>query len=336
MQVFQINPLDWAVLQDWIWTEGQGDPGFPHALNEFAPSYSTFNTDQFYEAAAKASLDVHQVIQGRPYFLTNGNASRAQWKPVTDDQIYNLSAIVDPFSYAGIAGHAFQVAARYGSVPVPPSALQLGPKQPALSGLGLLKHIEILNEPDGWWAGREHFMKPFEIAAMLSAAYDGHEGRMEPLGPGGVGIKKADPSMQVVMPGVTGTSRRNLDLVRMIQLWGQFARTDGKFPADVLNFHGYSTDLTANKVDMTPEQAHMLEGLQELVAWRNTHEPTMEVWLTEFGWDTDQRSTDRALAYGPYSADQVQAMWLVRGFMLASASGLVRGRPIAGVLFAFA
>jgi hypothetical protein len=43
--------------QDWIWTEGAGDPGFPHALNKFEPSYSSFEIDTFYQAAANASLD---------------------------------------------------------------------------------------------------------------------------------------------------------------------------------------------------------------------------------------------------------------------------------------
>ena len=53
---------------------------------------------------------------------------------------------MDPQSYTGIAGHAFQVAARYGSVEVAsPELLQLGQGQKPRSGLGLLKHVEILN-----------------------------------------------------------------------------------------------------------------------------------------------------------------------------------------------
>lgn len=254
-------------------------------------------------------------MQNRPWFLAHGNKTQAEWKPIANAKIHNLSAIIDAHSYAGISSHAFQVAARYGSVPVASAGLlQLGEGQAPVSGLGLLKHIEILNEPNGWWRGREGFMKPFEIAAMLSAVFDGHEGSMGP----GIGIKSADKAVQVVMPGVTGTSRRNLDIVRMIRLWAQAMRTDGQFPADVLNFHGYSTDNQADPGDNTPEQAHMLEGLKELVAWRDLYEPRMELWLTEFGYDTAQGSPDRAKAYAQYSADQVQAMWLVRGFMLAS------------------
>lgn len=299
-----------------VWTEGDGDPGYPHAQNKFSSSYAGFDIDAFYEAATKASLDVHQVIQNRPWFLTHGNKTQAEWKPLEDADIHNLSAIVNPASYTGIAAHAFQVAARYGGVPVAsPSLLQLGAGQKPRSGLGLLKHIEILNEPNGWWRGREGFMKPYEIAAMLSAVYDAHESTLD--GPG-LGIKAADKDVQVVMPGVTGTSRRNLDIVRMIRLWAQSERKDMRFPADVLNFHGYSTDEQADPGDATPEQAHMLEGLRELVSWRDNFEPQMQLWLTEFGYDTAQGSPDRAKAYAQYSAEHVQAMWLVRGFMLAS------------------
>ena len=71
-----------------------------------------------------------------------------------------------------------------------------------------------------------------------------------------------------------------------------------------------------------PEAAKMFEGLQELVAWCNTYAPDLDVWLTEFGYDTAQGSPDRAKQYGKYSAEQVQGMWLVRGFMLGVAAGL--------------
>ena len=132
--------------QDWVWTEGEGDPGFPHAQNKFSPSYASFDIDRFYESAKNASLDVHQTMQGRPWFLDHGNATQAQWKPIQNAVIHNLSAIVDPQSYTGIAGHAFQVAARYGSVEVASAELlQLGQGQKPRSGLGLLKHVEILN-----------------------------------------------------------------------------------------------------------------------------------------------------------------------------------------------
>jgi hypothetical protein len=92
--------------QDWSWTEGEGDPGFPHAANKFSPTYSGFDIDAFYTAVANASLDLHQCLQARPWFLSHGNTTEVTWKPVPDVQIYNVSAIVDPSSYVAHLPHA--------------------------------------------------------------------------------------------------------------------------------------------------------------------------------------------------------------------------------------
>ena len=67
---------------------------------------------------------------------------------------------------------------------------------------------------------------------------------------------------------VTGTSRKNLDICAMIQLWARSKRKDGRFPADVLNFHGYSTDLKADPASgRTPEQNNMQQGWRARAAW---------------------------------------------------------------------
>ena len=46
---------------DWVWTEGKGDPGFPHALNKYSPAYSPFDFGAFYNATRTAGIEVHQV-----------------------------------------------------------------------------------------------------------------------------------------------------------------------------------------------------------------------------------------------------------------------------------
>lgn len=84
-----------------------------------------------------------------------------------------------------------------------------------------------------YWLAGNHNCR--QIAAMASAAYDGHEQSMG----AGVGAKNADKGFKVILAAVTGTGRRNLDYMRMISLWGKAFRKDQRFPADVLNFHGY-------------------------------------------------------------------------------------------------
>ena len=53
----------------------------------------------------------------------------------------------------------------------------------------------------------------------------------------------------------------------MIQLWARSKRKDGRFPADVLNFHGYSTDLKADPASgRTPEQNNMQQKVHNQTA----------------------------------------------------------------------
>ena len=320
VNVFADDPLERIVgltgtvreYQEWVFTEGPSSPGFPHAQNRFSPTnVPGIDLDKFYNGTHAAGIQVHQALMNRAYFMYKGNKSRMQWAPLPDRDINpvpiaNLSAIVDPASYVAIAAHAFQVAARYGSVQIKDeSLLQLAPGQTRTSGLGIMTQLEILNEPNKWWRGRQGFMTPQQIAAMASAAYDGHEGTLGV----GVGAKTADPSFKMVLAAVTGTGRRNLDYMRMILAWGKAFRHDGKFPADVLNFHGYgvSDDEQASD-DKSPEELDMEGRLAALVAWRDAHVPHAAVWDTEFGWDTDQRSINRAPAYGPWTGEDVQVV----------------------------
>jgi len=62
----------------------------------------------------------------------------------------------------------------------------------------------------------------------------------------------------------------------------------------------------------------------ELTQWRDANQPSLDVWLTEFGYDTAQGSPTKAQEYGRFTAEEVQAMWLVRSFMLAAAAKIDR------------
>jgi serine/threonine-protein kinase ATR len=63
-----------------------------------------------------------------------------------------------------------------------------------------------------------------------------------------------------------------------------------------------------------------------VLTWRNENVPEKEVWLTEFGWDA---STKPAPATGDFakwegSTELQQAEWIVRGFMVLSATAVDR------------
>eukprot|EP00039_Didymoeca_costata_P008781 m.116386 g.116386 ORF g.116386 m.116386 type:complete len:798 (-) comp14229_c0_seq11:91-2484(-) len=303
--------------QDWSWTEGSGDPGYPHAKTDFEPSYSSFLIDSFYQSVQKAGLNIHQCFQGRPIYMTGGNSSQAGWKPVLNKYVNDRKVTSTAAPWVDVGAHAFQVAARYGRTKVPTSLLQLGSNQPVVVAANLLQHIEILNECDGWWHGGEGYVSPVEMAAMLSAAYDGHE---KTLG-NNVGIKNADPTMGVTLGGMASSTP--VDTMRMIMYWAQLNRKDKKLPLDVVNIH-YYCGYANQSSGMSPEDCELEMNMRNLTAWRDQYAPHLQVWLTEFGWDTDPRSPLAAHAYGDYSAEQVQGMWLVRGFMAGLAAGLDR------------
>jgi hypothetical protein len=181
--------------------------------------------------------------------------------------------------------HAPQTAARYGSTAVPLSNLKLAVGQPALTGLGTLAELEILNEPDGTWnGGRNGYYCPFEYAAALSAAYDGHCGALGPT----AGAKTADPGIRVVAGGLAAGFDILEDYWEAMRQWSVARRPCGTFPADVLNFHHYTNDGVS--AGISPEAANLTTSLFHLCGWRDVWAPTIPIWLSEFGYDVDPRS----------------------------------------------
>jgi len=214
----------------------------------------------------------------------------------------------------------FQFAARYGRRAVPKAELTLADGQPLRSGLGTVRFFENANEPDKDWKGRKAFTSPFELAAQCSADYDGHRGKLGP----GHGVRTADPDAKLVMAGLYRKPLLYLDAMRF---WAEHHR-GGSFPADVINVHHYCGDGDEQQAfktrGLSPEAGELRRRAAELVAWRDRHVPTAEVWMTEFGYDTHPGSPLHASAIGPLSAEVVQGAWLVRSNFLLAAAGVDR------------
>src|SRR5690606_32765957 len=129
---------------------------------------------------------------------------------------------------------------------------------------------------------------PYELAAFMSAVYDGHKGEMGP----GFGIKAADPAMKVVMPGLTEV---NIEYVRFMFQWWDVNRGPGDYPFEIFNFHLYSNTSGGNQVDNDrkgeiPEVASYMDALSKAVIYRNIHFPNKEVWISETGYDEHPNS----------------------------------------------
>jgi len=262
----------------WGWRPG----GLAIQPMHQAETQETHGMDEYLERCKSANITPLMCIHQTPEWYSptgrqDGGSDIAPNKPGT--------IRTDPKSYSDYAAFLWQVTARYGRKAWPESALRVDrtPRwsgdilNDKKSGLGLLKYIECWNETDKWWKiGTPEYFTPPEAAALMSACFDA--------------IKEADPSMQVVMPGLTDF---NMDYLRQMDAWFTVNRPKKDWPCDIMNFHHYSH--LGNKKGQfppywfdsgacAPDKDQNFSTVAEVVAFANAL--GKKVWITEFGCDT--------------------------------------------------
>ena len=232
---------------------------------------------------------------------------------------------MDPASYVMYAEFLYQYTLRYGNNPNNTADLVKTVRGAKQINKNLIKWIELGNEPNG---EDSKGYTPYQLAALTSASYDGHCGTMTSPTGSGVGIKNADPNIKVAISGLAGIQTR---YIKTMCFWLKNNRPDGTIGMDAFNVHTYCRKIiTYNgysiEVGVSPEAADLAGQLSDLIEFRDTYYPEKEIWLTEFGWDTNQSylTEGSAHAYGPYTGRQVQAMWLVRSYLILSSIGVDR------------
>ncbi|WP_231460220.1 MULTISPECIES: hypothetical protein [unclassified Pedobacter] len=239
-----------------------------------------------------------------------------------------------PQSYISQARMAFQFAARYGSnknldpalVSVDPSLRWNGDtKNEAKIALNLIKYVECSNEPDKWWRGKQAQQSAEEFAANMSAFYDGHKGTLGK----NVGVKNADPNMQVVMGGLGAA---NPDFVVKMINWckknrGLNANGTVNLCFDVINYHLYSNDSFLNggnaTVGYAPELSDIGTIADKFLKMAKAEAPGLQVWLTETGYDVG-KTPQRAIPIGNKTSYITQADWNLRTALLYARHGISR------------
>jgi len=306
----------------WTWS------GIPNGMDtQFSPNPSTnlrWDFDDFYKRRHSFGIDVCPTITiGRDH-----NPKDTSVDTTTPD------------AYISYAAYLFQYVARYGSNKnIDPDLIKVADGQEKKIGLGYISYVEPLNEPNGTWLGRDLYFSPYELAAFLSICYDGHEGTYK-----NVGVKQADPNCKMSMSGLAGI---NFNYIRAMALWAKYNRKDGKLPFDAINMHHYcgkainkagiakNVDVNLDErgdthekvyVGVSAEEGDIVGMLSKIGEWRDRYAPHLEYWLTEFGWDTNQdyRTSTSSHAYAEYTGRQVQAMWLVREYLLLSSADIDR------------
>ena len=312
--------MDWEKLES---SEG---------VFSFNPTLSGgWNYDAIYERCKAANMEVLACLKQIPGWMQNSypdGERDGENVPVRFGKDF-----ADPRSYIEQAKVAFQYAARYGSnKSVDPALLSVytiprwnqDTPNSIKIGMNLIKYIECDNERDKWWKGRKAYQTAREYAANLSAFYDGHKNTMGPA----IGIKNADPSMQVVIAGlVTGS-----DYVKGMVDWCKEFRgykADGSVNLcwDVVNFHLYTDNSSSSQSGTStrgaaPEVTIANTIVDGFVKVSHDVSQDMPVWITEAGYDVHQESPLKAIPIGSKTAQETQGDWILRTSLFSARHGI--------------
>ena len=324
------NPTDASVVKhlrefhEWSWDEANenisGYLGYPQNQYGFNPSWAGgWNFDQIYKSYKDKGNTIYPTLQSSAFWILGSTTNDStQNKPTTPSE--NTE---NPQSYIEHADYMYQFAARYGSNKnIPTGTIKLKSDNTKLVGLDYVDGVENWNEPNKNWKGRRGLFLPYEYAAMCSADYDGHEKKLGST----LGVKNADPNLKFIMSGLISLDSA---YVKAMKYWFDGNRTDKKFVPDVINFHNYCNDGNGQGSQATkgvsPEAFNLEAKTKAVVDYCKKNIPGKQVWVTEFGYDIQQSTSDqKAQPYGSYTAEQVQAMWNVRNYLAYAAAGVDR------------
>jgi Secretion system C-terminal sorting domain len=266
-----------------------------------------------------------------------------------------------PESYLWYADWVYQFTKKFGSSTTNIGTFKPAPREPttvANIGRNRVGYIELWNESNKYWLTNipNTQFNGDEYAALTNAAFYGTKnngtallaqvGSAVPVPTSinnyQVGIRNADPNMRLVLGGTAGIRDFDENFVKDIKKWFTVApHNTGAFPFDVINFHHYNSSSwdgikfgQVNTTAIHPEADSWTTGFsantkfkQRLKDIRTAFGTTTELWLSEFGFDTNENSPYRTPnikdANGVIVADrqEVQGQWLLRGFMEIAAAG---------------
>ncbi len=338
---------------NWVFNTGfpfeGGSAAYPNNQNRWNPQYFGITKyDDFYQKIASDNLLISPSTLGSIPQVVSPFLNSAD--PTADEILEQMpieagADSLNPASYIAHADYLYQYAARYGKTVFSTNRLntliapKLHPNDPVVTGLGYIDFLEDWNEQDKRYllpVWPKTFFEPEAYAAMLSADYDGHEQTLG-LVPdpdnnsqliSTVGIKNADPTMKSVMGGL---ATADLDYIRRMVAWFKANRSPtasfGQIPLDVINIHYYignNPDFTLSTQGVSPEEGGLRALLETFTAYRDSLMPNTELWLSEFGYDTNNNSAISAPTTGNNSQYEVQAQWIIRSYLEILAAGFDR------------
>lgn len=219
--------------------------------------------DLYYSRMQQLGISVIPCIQGGSTVISGG--TKPPEIPVAEG-----ADTTDPASYKIHAQAMYQIAARYGSNPeIDSKTLNVAEGSEPKTGLNLLYGVENCNEPNKTWSGKANYFSPYELAAMCSADFDGHEGTIP-----NAGVKQADPHFALAVGGLLAGAPL-LDYLSEMKEWFDYNRKDGLFAADIINVH-------LGPEVANPDTSQLASRIKEIRAWMSDNAPHTQLWISEF------------------------------------------------------
>lgn len=162
-------------------------------------------------------------------------------------------------------------------------------------GRKLVEAAEIGNEPGDW--SDADYTRVFRAMAK--------------------GLREGDPDLKIVTCNLTtGKSGKYEKSVECIRAYPELY--------DVLNIHSYAQlENWPTWRRSFPEDSRLpkyLKDIEDLCRWRDQHAPGKPVWITEFGYDSTTKPSEKSGDFSKWVGvtDEQQAQWLVRSLLLFS------------------
>ncbi|MES2265585.1 MAG: hypothetical protein V4520_02415 [Bacteroidota bacterium] len=304
-------------------------------LSNIQYKFATSNvgdSDAYFKSVKDAGVEIMVCLVSSPFFLSGTDVSPdavRERKPLDWGLEMTLENTTNPMNYKTIAQFYWQLAARYGSTSGQSNSLfRISPSDTIKKGLNLVKYYELgINECSAAGTSVERHTNPEELAAIISACYDGHKGAMG----AGFGIKNADPNSIPVMVGLTSVP---IYYKEAMLRWWDANRGLGDYPIKMINEHFYNVvggainyDNTYGKYGlygMPPEKADFIDFVNSHTSFRNRYPSAQQLQfaITEFGYDEHLGSI-----IAPHDSDVVvrgwkKALWTIRAFLLADYLGI--------------
>jgi len=265
---------------------------YPSEKIGFNPSKGAngFNFDKFLsEMKSEGYNSIPVLAKNLLYNNISSDSLVNMWQLPYDDH----GNAENPMDYKSFSSFLFQFTARYGGNKlehqggtIDTSALKLAQNNEIKAGLDLIFAIEPGNEMDKSWFSEKEQASPKEMAAFLSAAFDGH---MRLMGEG-YGILQADPKMKILFPSPVDIK---YDYVRnvmdeLINLRKDAELHDTKvLPLNNLiftaHFYPFKNETLHSKSTIV-EKTSFLDKSYEFVA-KLREKFNCPIYLTEIGYD---------------------------------------------------